>query len=501
MNEEIRQHKLAEIEEMKEKDIVPYPYNFNKKDNIKDILERFKDLETSETLEDESVTTAGRVMALRHHGKSSFFEIKDETGRVQAYIRKNEVGVEAFNNFKKYTSLGDFVGIEGFPFKTHTGELSIYIKSFQILTKAIRTLPEKWHGLKDKEIIYRQRYVEMLSNDEALKRVKMRFEMMKYVREFLNDRGFIEVQTPILESVTGGASAKPFITHINLFDEDMYLRISLELYLKRYLVGGMEKVYEIGKNFRNEGMSYKHHPEFTMMELYQAYADYKDIMELTEELISKVVEKLMGTKKITYQGKEIDFSTPWRRVRFVDFIKEKLNVDVLEDTNERLMEVLEENNSIPELKERSHLIEKLWDLVEDDIVQPTFVMDHPEIISPLAKINRNDKRLTERFESVIYGMECGNAFSELNDPVEQLKRFRKQVELRESGDEEAQMMDLDFIRALEYGMPPTGGLGIGWDRILMLVSNSTSIRDVIPFPLVRPRPFEEEEFEAENDNT
>ncbi len=501
MNEEIRQHKLSEIDEMRSNSIDPYPYNFEKKDSTEEILERYKDLEASETLEKENVAIAGRVMALRHHGKSSFFVIKDETGRIQAYIRKNEIGEESFNNFKKYTSLGDFVGIEGFPFKTHTGELSIFVRDFMILTKSIRTLPEKWHGLKDKEIIYRQRYVEMLSNDEALKRVKMRFEMMRYIREFLNDKGFVEVQTPILESVTGGASAKPFITHINLFDIDMYLRISLELYLKRYLVGGMEKVYEIGKNFRNEGMSYKHHPEFTMMELYQAYADYKDIMVLTEELISTVVERLTGSKKITYQNKEIDFSTPWKRVKFVDFIKEKLDVDILEDSNARLIEVLEENDSVPEFKERSHLIEKLWDLVEEDIVQPTFVMDHPEIISPLAKKNRNDKRLTERFEPVIFGMECGNAFSELNDPVEQLRRFQKQSELRESGDEEAQMMDLDFIRALEYGMPPTGGLGIGWDRILMLVTNSTSIRDVIPFPLVRPRPFEEEEFETETDET
>ncbi|MDI3524066.1 MULTISPECIES: lysine--tRNA ligase [unclassified Kosmotoga] len=493
MNEQIRQHKLNEIEELRSMGIEPYPHHFEKTHSTSDIRKEYDMLQPSETKEDTTISVAGRVMALRHHGKSSFFVLKDSDGRIQAYIRKDSVGDEAFKLFKKYVSIGDFVGVKGFPFKTHTGELSIFVKDFKLLSKAIRTMPEKWHGIKDKEIIYRQRYVEMIASDDAIKRFKIRFELLRRVREFLNARGFIEVETPILHSVTGGASARPFVTHINVFDSDMYLRIAEELYLKRYLVGGFEKIYEIGKNFRNEGMSYKHHPEFVMMELYQAYADYNDIMDLTEDLISTVVEQLTGSTKIVYQGKEIDFAKPWPRIKMADFIKEKLGVDILEDSDERLIEVLEKHNSVPEIKERGHLIEKLWDLVEDDIVQPTFVVEHPVIISPLAKVHREDPRVTERFELIINGMECANAFSELNDPIEQYRRFLHQAGLREAGDAEAQMMDRDFIRALEYGMPPTGGLGIGWDRILMFVTDSPTIRDVIPFPLVRPLSFEEEE--------
>ncbi|HHF08529.1 MAG: lysine--tRNA ligase [Thermotogae bacterium] len=497
MNEEIRQQKMQNIAELRELGIEPYPYRFSKTHSSAKIKEEYDYLEASETKEDAILSTAGRVVALRHHGKSAFFVLKDDSGRIQAYIRKDSVGDENFKLFKKHISLGDFVGIEGFPFRTHTGEMSIYVQKFEILSKAIRMLPEKWHGLKDKEIIYRQRYVEMLSNDEALERFKKRFELLRLTREFLNQRGFMEVETPILHSVTGGASARPFITHINVFDVDMYMRIAEELYLKRYLVGGFERIYEIGKNFRNEGISYKHHPEFTMMEVYQAYADYEDMMELTEALISSVVEKLTGGTVIEYQGKEIDFSRPWRKVKMRDFIKERLGVDILEDSDEALLQVLESHDNIPEIKERGHLIEKLWDLVEDELVAPTFVLEHPVIISPLAKKHRNDPRVTERFELVINGMECANAFSELNDPVEQYKRFLHQAGLRDAGDAEAHMMDMDFVRALEYGMPPTGGLGIGIDRILMFITDSPNIRDIIPFPLVRPVSFTEEELATE----
>lgn len=492
MNEEIRRHRIDEIEELRAQGVEPYPYRFEKTDWAEGIKSKYESLESGATLEEETVVTAGRVMTLRQQGKTAFFVLKDNTGRIQGYIRKDAVGEEAFMLFKKHVSLGDFIGIKGFPFRTRTGELTIYVKEFQMLSKTLRTMPEKWHGLKDKETIYRQRYVEMLSNDEALKRFQLRFKLLKFIRDFLAEKNYVEVETPVLHYLTGGASAKPFETHLNVYDNDMYMRIALELYLKRYLVGGFERVFEIGKNFRNEGVSYKHHPEFTMMELYQAYADYNDIMDLTEELISSAVQELTGGTKIVYQGKELDFARPWKRVTMRGYIKEKLGADIVEDTDEELLEILKKHESIPEMKERGHLIEKLWDLVEDTIVNPTFNMDHPKIISPLAKAHRDDPRLTERFELIINGMEMANAFSELNDPVEQLKRFQHQATLRDAGDEEAQMMDMDFIRALEYGMPPTGGLGIGWDRIVMLLVDAPTIRDVIAFPLVNNASFDEE---------
>jgi lysyl-tRNA synthetase class 2 len=485
MSDEIREQRIKEVNELREQGINPYPYKFEKTETTGEIKEKFSYLEKGQVLEDEKVSTAGRVMAIRKQGKTSFFVIKDVDGRIQAYIRQDKVGEKDFSFFKKYINLGDFIGIKGFPFKTHTGELSVFVEEFKLLSKTLQTLPEKWHGLKDKEIIYRQRYVEMLSNDDALNRFKIRFEILKTVREELNKKGFIEVETPVLHYLTGGATARPFETKMNAFDAEMFMRISLELYLKRYLVGGFDKVYEIGKNFRNEGISYKHHPEFTMMELYQAYADYFDIMDLIEELINTVVKKVAGKEVIEYDGKKIDFTRPWKRVVMADYIKEKLGADIINDPDEKLLSILEEHESIPEIKERGHLIDKLWDLVEDSVVNPTFIMEHPTIISPLAKKHREKENVTERFELVINGMEIANAFSELNDPVEQFKRFEHQAKLRDEGDEEAQMMDLDFINALEYGMPPTGGLGLGWDRIVMLLTDSPSIRDVIPFPMVR----------------
>ncbi len=486
MSEETRRQRLEEIKELRNKGIEPFPLRFRKVHNTGTVLEEYASLEASQTKEDEELSLAGRVMAIRHHGKSSFFTIRDESGTIQAYIRKDKVGDDSFQLFKKYVNIGDFIGIAGFPFKTHTGETSVFVKEFLILSKSIRTLPEKWHGLKDKETIYRQRYLEMISDEGALNRLKTRFRMISLVRRFLEDRGFVEVETPVLQFTTGGASARPFATKINVFDKDIFLRISEELYLKRYLVGGFERIFEIGKNFRNEGISYKHHPEFLMMELYQAYADYEDIMLLTEEMISEVVKELTGSCKLVYQGQEIDFTRPWKRVVMTDYIKDKLGIDILEDSNERLLEFLKEHDAVPDMRERGHLIEKLWDMVEDDFQNPTFVMDHPVIISPLAKQHPKDERVTQRFELIISGMECANAFSELNDPVEQKKRFLHQAGLREAGDAEAHMMDQDFIRALEFGMPPTGGLGIGWERIVMILTDSSSIRDIIAFPLVRP---------------
>ena len=494
MLKELRRRRIEEVEELRKMGIEPYPYKFERTHTVADVRREYeKTLKKGEIKEDKKLSVAGRVMSIRHHGKSSFFHIKDSTGRLQVYINKQTVGNEKFKIFKKYVNIGDIIGIKGFPFKSRTGELTIFTEEFSILSKSLRPLPEKWHGLRDKEIIYRQRYVEMIINDSALERFRKRFEIIKLIRNFLDERGFIEVETPILHYVTGGAAAKPFITHLNVYDIDMYLRIAPELYLKRLIVGGFEKIYEIGKNFRNEGVSYKHNPEFTTLELYQAYADYTDIMDLTEELITFVIEKICGTLKIEYQGTEIDFSRPWRKIDMRDFIKERLGVDIIEDPDEVLLKKLEENGVEVSIKTRGHIIEKLWDIVENEIVNPTFVLNHPVEISPLAKRHRNDARVTERFELIIFGREIANAFSELNDPIDQMKRFEEQVKLREAGDEEAHMMDKDFIRALEYGMPPVGGLGIGIDRLTMFVTDSPSIRDVIPFPLVKPIEFEEEE--------
>lgn len=499
MLEELRKQRIKEIEELREKGVEPFSYRYEKTHNTKDIKDLFDEkLKAGEILEEEKVSTAGRVMSLRDHGKSAFFHIKDSEGRIQVYIRKNAVGAERYEIFKKYVNVGDIVGIKGFPFKSKTGELTIFVEDFEILSKAIRPLPEKWHGLKDKEVIYRQRYLDMISNDESLERFKTRYKVIRLFRDFLNERGFIEVETPTLVYVTGGAEAKPFVTHLNVFDIDMYLRIATELYLKRYIVGGFEKIYEIGKVFRNEGISYKHSPEFTSMELYWAYADYNDIMELVEDLLSYVVKEITGSTKVMYQGVEIDFSKPFRRIKMRDFIKEHLGVDILEDSDEKLLKVLKDHEVEVPIKSRGHLINKLWDLVEDKVVQPTFLLEHPVEISPLAKRHREDPRVTERFELIIYGREIANAFSELNDPVDQYQRFLEQVKLREAGDEEAQMMDKDFIRALEYGLPPTGGLGIGIDRLVMFLTDSPTIRDVIAFPLVNPKSLDEEiEYEEE----
>lgn len=502
MSSYIRDQKINELDVLREKGLEPYPHKFDRKQTTHDILEAYGSMDSGEVREDERIKTAGRVMAIRDHGKSVFFEISDFYGSVQGYIRKSEVGQDAFDMFKEHISTGDFVGIEGFPFKSKTGELSVYTKKIQLLTKALRPMPEKWHGLKDKEVIYRQRYVDLIANKESMQRFKTRFEVIRLIREFMHKNGFVEVETPMLHYTLGGASARPFITHMNTYDIDMYMRIAPELYLKRLIVGGFDRVFEINKNFRNEGVSYKHSPEFTMMEFYQSYADYYDLMNLTEELFGFVVNELFGQYEIEYQGKKIDFKPPWNKVTMQGFIKEKLGVDILNDSDETLLQTLKKHHNEPEIKDRSHLIDGLWDLVEDLIIQPTFVMDHPVVISPLAKKHRADPRVTERFEPIIMGREMGNAFTELNDPIDQRERFEKQVAMRDSGDEEAQMMDHDFIRALEYGLPPTGGEGIGIDRLVMFLTNAASIRDVIPFPMVKPSSLEEEySEETEKDET
>uniref|UniRef100_A0A7V3RE84 Lysine--tRNA ligase n=1 Tax=Mesoaciditoga lauensis TaxID=1495039 RepID=A0A7V3RE84_9BACT len=496
--DEIRNKKIKEIDEIKKEGINPYPYTFDVKDRISSVIEKFKDLPNGDKDESLTLSIAGRVMAVRYHGKSIFFVVQDSTDQIQCYLNVS-IGENEFSFFKNHVKVGDFVGVTGFPFRSHTGELTIFAAKYQLLSKAVRTLPEKWHGLTDKEKVYRQRYVDMIMSRESFNRFKARYEIIKMVREFMNSEGFTEVETPILQFVTGGATARPFVTHINALDLDMYLKIAHELYLKRYIVGGFDAVYEIGKCFRNEGIDYKHNPEFTMIECYRAYVDYNYMMDLTERLVSHVIEKINGTTKITYQGREVDFTRPWKRVKMREYIKEHLGVDILSDTDDEMVKILKAHDALPEIMERGHYIEKLWDLVEDTVVNPTFLLEHPVEISPLAKKHREDPRVTERFEVIVLGNELANAFSELNDPIDQRERFEAQAALRSSGDKEAQMMDFDFLRAIEYGMPPTGGLGIGIDRLVMFAVNASTIKDIIAFPLVRPETFDESGMEVESE--
>ena len=491
---DLRKQRLAQINELRQKGYEPYKYRFKKDYNAQQIKKLFDNkINPEQQLPDEIFNFAGRIMTLRKHGKSTFIDVKDDTGRIQVYVRLDQIGKENYEFFKEYIDTGDWIGIKGYPFKTRTGELTLLALEIELLSKAIRPLPEKWHGLKDKEIRYRQRYVDMIANDNVIKTFQTRFLIIRYIREYLNEKGFLEVETPVLQTVMGGANARPFITHLNVFDIDMYLRIATELHLKRLVVGGMEKIYEIGKIFRNEGVSNKHNPEFTSIELYQAFADYQDIMNLTEDLLYQVTKKIHGSAKITYQGQEIDFTPPFKRVKMREFIKEHLGIDIVESSDQELKNFLKNKGEQVEIEDRYHYIDKVWDMVEDKIIQPTFVIDYPIELSPLAKRKKDDPRLTERFELIVNGSEIANAFSELNDPQDQFERFKEQMKLKELGDEEAQMMDLDFIRALEYALPPTGGLGIGIDRFCMLLTDTPTIRDIISFPIVKPMSFEDEE--------
>jgi len=441
-----------------------------------------------EELEEKEVKLAGRLMAIRTHGKASFADLMDMSGKVQLYVKQNNVGEDRYEFFQDL-DLGDLVGITGTVFKTNRGQVSIRVSSFKLLTKSLRPLPEKFLGLKDKDIRYRQRYLDLIVNPDVKETFVIRSKIIKEMRRYLEDQGFLEVETPMMHPIAGGATARPFVTHHNTLDMDLYLRIAPELYLKKLIVGGFEKVFEINRNFRNEGMSYKHNPEFTTMELYQAQADYHDMMALTENLVSHLAEEVLGTTTLEYEGTELDFTVPWDRITMVEAVKKYADVDFTQfETAEAAYEAaasvgvkLEEGLSYGEV-----LNEVFEERVEEKLVQPIFIMDYPIEVSPLAQKIEDDPRFTYRFEAFVYGREIANAFSELNDPEEQKRRFEKQVEMREAGDEEAQMMDYDFIRALEYGMPPTGGLGIGIDRLIMLLTDSSSIRDVILFPTMRP---------------
>ena len=440
-------------------------------------------------LEGKDVTIAGRIMSKRIMGKASFCHIQDATGQIQSYVSINDLGEESYKQFKE-DDIGDIIGITGFVFKTKTGEISIHAKEVTLLTKSLRPLPEKFHGLKDTDLRYRQRYVDLIVNPEVKETFEKRTKIIKEMRRILDEKGYMEVETPILQTIAGGASAKPFITHHNSLDIDMYLRVAPELYLKRLIVGGFDKVYEIGRNFRNEGMDIKHNPEFTNMELYAAYENMEDMMAITEELISTIAKNVLGTTKITYQGVDIDLTPSWRRVTMIDIVKEKTGVDFNEiETDEQAQEAARKAGiEIDPIKPtRRDILAQFFDeKVEETLIQPTIVYNYPIENSPLAKKVPEDPRMTQRFELFIGGREYANAFSELNDPIDQYERFLAQVKAREAGDEEANMMDTDFVNALEYGLPPTGGLGIGLDRLIMLLTDQASIRDILLFPTMKP---------------
>ena len=456
---------------------------FNRTHTSKEIKDNY------EELEGKDVTIAGRIMAKRIMGKASFCHIQDSEGKIQSYVSINDLGEESYKSFKE-DDIGDIIGITGFVFKTKTGEISIHAKELTLLSKSLRPLPEKFHGLKDTDLRYRQRYVDLIVNPEVKDTFIKRTEIIKEMRRILDEKKFTEVETPILNTIPGGAAARPFITHHNTLDIDMYLRIATELYLKRLIIGGFDRVYEIGRIFRNEGMDIKHNPEFTTIELYQSYANLEDMMNLTEELVSKIAEKVLGTTKITYQGSEIDLTPSWRRVTMIDAVKEVTGVDFNSiTTDEEAMEAAKKAGvPVDPIKNtRGDIIAAFFDeKVEETLIQPTFVYEYPIENSPLAKKLDNDERMTQRFELFIGGREYANAFSELNDPIDQYERFLAQVKQREAGDDEANMMDTDFINALEYGMPPTGGMGMGVDRLVMLLTDAASIRDVLLFPTMKP---------------
>ena len=456
---------------------------FNRTHTTKQIIDNYDELEGKD------VTIAGRLMAKRIMGKASFCHIQDGEGKIQSYVSINDLGEESYKQFKE-DDIGDIIGITGFVFKTRTGEISIHAKEVTLLTKSLKPLPEKFHGLKDTDLRYRQRYVDLIVNPEVRDTFIKRSIIIKELRNILDEKGYLEVETPILNNLITGDAARPFETHHNTLDIDMYLRIAPELNLKRLIVGGFDKVYEVCKNFRNEGMDIKHNPEFTNVELYAAYEDYNDMMDITEEIITRLCMKVNGTLQINYQGLDLDLSTPWKRISMIDAIKEVTGIDFNEvKTDEEARKLADEKGV--ELEEgkttRGHIINEFFEtFVEETLIQPTFIMDYPVEVSPLTKRKKDNSSLTERFEVFIGGREYGNAYSELNDPIDQYERLKKQAEARANGDEEAGMMDEDFVNALEIGLPPTGGLGIGLDRLIMLLTNSASIRDILLFPTMKP---------------
>ncbi|MDQ0228491.1 lysine--tRNA ligase [Bacillus sp. 7586-K] len=487
LNDQLRVRR-EKLHNLQEKGLDPFGQRFERTHQTQDIIDLY-DGQTKEELDEKEipVTIAGRIMTKRGKGKAGFAHIQDLSGQIQIYVRKDAIGDEAYEIFNS-ADLGDIIGVTGNVFKTKVGELSIKVEKFELLTKALRPLPDKFHGLKDIEQRYRQRYVDLIMNPDSKKTFIFRSKIIQAMRRYLDDHGYLEVETPTMHSIPGGASARPFITHHNALDMPLYMRIAIELHLKRLIVGGLEKVYEIGRVFRNEGVSTRHNPEFTMIELYEAYADYQDIMELTENLIAHIAKEVLGTTTIQYGEYEVNLEPKWTRLHMVDAIKEYTGADFWKEMSVEEARALakEHNVEIGEHMLYGHIVNEFFEQkVEEKLIQPTFIYGHPVEISPLAKKNADDPRFTDRFELFIVAREHANAFTELNDPIDQKERFEAQLKEREQGNDEAHMMDEDFIEALEYGMPPTGGLGIGIDRLVMLLTNAPSIRDVLLFPQMR----------------
>lgn len=478
---EVRSKKLTDLREAGADPFTQVRYD--RTNYTTDIVENYDEMEG------KVVRLAGRVMSKRVMGKMSFAHMSDRYGQLQLVVRKDVVGDDPYKFFKKQLDIGDIVGVEGEVFRTQKGEISVRAHELVLLSKSLRPLPEKWHGLTNTDIRYRQRYVDLIVNPDVRTTFENRSKIVREIRNFMDSRGFMEVETPCLNTIPGGAAARPFITHHNALDIDMYMRIATELHLKRLIVGGLEKVYEIGRIFRNEGMDTKHNPEFTTIELYQAYTDYHGMMDITEDMVIHCCEKVLGTTQLTYQGTPIDFSKGWKRMTMAEAVKEYSGLDFMAMTPEEALEAVKAAGFEVEKGKESwgDLMAMVYDeKVEENLIQPTFIMDYPVEISPLAKRKPSDPRLTERFECFVYGRELCNAFSELNDPVDQRQRFERQVALRDAGDDEANMMDKDYLNAMEYGLPPTGGMGMGIDRLVMFLTDSASIRDVLLFPTMKP---------------
>ena len=482
---DLMDQRREKLEEIRQLGVNPYPYKYSPNYTALEIQQQFAGMQEQPD-ETKPVCIAGRIITKRDHGGSGFAHVQDSSGRIQIYVRRNLVGPDAYQVYKKL-DVGDIIGATGFVFRTRTGEITVLANTVELLAKSLRSPPEKWHGLQDKQTRYRQRYADLIANPDVKQVFIKRTQIVQAIRTYLNQADFLEVETPILQPIYGGALARPFTTHHHALDMQLYLRIANELYLKRLIVGGFDRVYEFARDFRNEGMDRDHNPEFTMLELYQAYADYDDMMRLTENLVAHTAKTVLGDTQISYQGDSISLAPPWRRLTMAESIREEGGIDVEALSDEELHNaVLDAGVELEGTESRGHLIGALFDaLVEPKLVQPTFIYDYPIETSPLAKKKRGSDRLVERFEPFIGRMEMGNAFSELNDPIDQRERFIEQSKRHEAGDEEAFMMDEDYLRALEYGMPPTGGLGIGIDRLTMLLTDQSSIRDVILFPQMR----------------
>jgi len=492
---EINQQRYGKLDEIRARGIDPYPVRFDVSHPAQTILESAEDLIESTA----PVTVAGRILSKRGHGKSGFAHLLDRTGRIQVYVRVDRVGTGDYEVFDQMIEVGDYLGVKGTVFTTRTGEITVMVDELTLLSKSLRTLPEKWHGLRDVETRYRQRYVDLIINPGVKEVFLKRSRLIRSIQRFMDEEGFIEVETPILQPLYGGALARPFKTHHQALDMPLFMRIADELYLKRLIVGGMERVYEIGHDFRNEGIDRTHNPEFTMLEFYIAYVDYQYIMDLVERLFIGVFQDVNGTLEHTYQGQPIDLTPPWPRLSMLDTISEYAQIDVAGMSTEELAAACGERGIEVNVElGRGKMVDGLFErFVQDHLVNPTFITDYPVEISPLAKRRRDNPELTERFELFICGSEFANAFSELNDPVDQRRRFEEQVEMQRRGDGEAHAMDEDFLRAMEYGMPPTGGCGIGIDRLAMLVTDSANIKDVLLFPHLRRESFDGESGETE----